>query len=176
LEVGRGRDRDQELSALFVEFYDPLRRLAFVMMGDKAVAEEIVMEAFEKALSRWRLFSGADHPPAYMRQIVVNLCRSKIRRKILERKTGELFERSAEEAVESDIESYGVNIEVWNAVRKLPHRQKACVVLRYLEDLSEPEVARVLDIPVGTVKSQLSRARKKLGEWLGSDIMIEAEA
>lgn len=171
METGRSRDRDRELTDLFLNHYDPLRRLAYVILGDASLAEEITMEAFAKALSRWRLVSRADHPHAYLRQIVVNLCRSKIRRKVVERKFGGLFEREADEATRTDIEDHGINIDVWNAVRGLPERQRTCIVLRYLEDLSEPDIAAVLNIPVGTVKSQLSRGRKKLADALGADVL-----
>lgn len=172
MEAGRAdeRDRDRELTALFLEHHGSLRRLAFVMLGDGSLAEEIVMDAFAKALSRWSLFARAEYPHAYLRQIVVNLCRSKVRRKVLERKVSQLFDRDEPVVHDPDMSTYGVNIEVWRAVQRLPDRQKACVVLRYLDDLTEPEVADVLDIPVGTVKSQLSRARAKLSGWLGADI------
>jgi RNA polymerase sigma factor (sigma-70 family) len=67
-------------------------------------------------------------------------------------------------------------MDVWSAVTKLPDRQRVCVVLRYMEDLTEPEIAEVLDCPVGTVKSQLSRGRAKLARLLGSDFLVgEAE-
>lgn len=176
MEAGAARDRDAELTALFLDFYDPMRRLAYVMMGDGAIAEEIVMEAFEKAMSKWRLFSQADHPGAYLRQMVVNGCRSKVRRKMLERRVSEVFKREEKEAVIQGVEDHGVNLDIWDAVQRLPQRQRICVVLRYLEDLSEPEIADTLQIPVGTVKSQLSRGRKRLGDFLGADFMVGEDA
>jgi RNA polymerase sigma factor (sigma-70 family) len=66
-----------------------------------------------------------------------------------------------------------MDIDIWKAVQALPERQRIVVVLRYLEDLSEPEIAEVIDLPVGTVKSQLSRARRKLADKLGSSIVGE---
>lgn len=173
MEVTRGRDRDRELSALFLDHYDPLRRLAYVMLGDGQQAEEVVMEAFAKAMTKWNLFSRAEHPHAYMRQIVVNLCRSKIRRFVLERKVTEMFKHDEErrEPVPG-VEAHGLNMDVWAAVMKLPERQRACIVLRYLEDMTEPEVAEVLNVPVGTVKSQLNRARGKLSKML-DDVSFE---
>lgn len=167
------RDRDRLLTALFIDHYDPLRRLAYVMMGDGSQAEEIVQEAFAKATSKWDLVSRADHPSAYMRQIVVNLCRSKIRRHVLERKVGEIFKRREEDIIDRSAEDYGMDLDVWKAVQRLPERQRVVVVLRYLEDLSEPEIADVVDLPVGTVKSQLSRARRRLAEQLGPGIVEE---
>ncbi len=171
LEAAQERERDARLTALFIEHYDPLRRLAYVMLGDGALAEEIVSEAFAKAMAKWSLVSNADHPAAYMRQIVVNLCRSKIRRQILERKVGEMFKRRDEDIIDRTAEHYGMDLDIWKAVQQLPDKQRAVVVLRYLEDLSEPEIAQVMEVPVGTVKSQLSRGRAKLAEWLGPGIL-----
>ena len=172
LEAGRERDRDRELTALFNQHYDSLRRFAYVMLRDSAAAEEIVMEAFAKALSRWRLFSKAEHPSAYLRQIVVNLCRSKMRRKAIEYRVNALTGGNpAERKSDWDDDAHSVSMDVWEAVTKLPDRQRVCVVLRYLEDMTEPEIAEVLQIPVGTVKSQLSRGRAKLATWLGADLL-----
>lgn len=173
LETAQERERDRRLTALFIEHYDPLRRLAYVMLGDGALAEEIVSEAFAKAMAKWSLVGKADHPAAYMRQIVVNLCRSKIRRQILERKVGEMFKRRDEDIIDRTAEHYGMDLDIWKAVQQLPDKQRTVVVLRYLEDLSEPEIAQVMEVPVGTVKSQLSRGRAKLAEWLGPGILEE---
>lgn len=169
MDVAEQRDKERVLTSLFIDYYDPLRRLAYVILGDGAMAEEIVMEAFAKATSKWHLVGGADHPAAYMRQIVVNLCRSKIRRHVLERKVGEIFKRRDEDIVDRTAEGFGLDIDIWRAVNALPERQRVVVVLRYLEDLQEQEIAELMDIPVGTVKSQLSRARKRLSERLGPE-------
>lgn len=71
------RQRDQQIAVLFDESYASLRGLAYVMLGDAAAAEEVVMEAFEKTFSGWNRFRALEHPQAYLRQIVVNLCRSR---------------------------------------------------------------------------------------------------
>jgi RNA polymerase sigma-70 factor (sigma-E family) len=169
LEARPERDRDRLLTTLFVDHYDGLRRLAYVLLGESALAEEIVMEAFAKATSRFHLIGKADHPSAYLRQMVVNLCRSKIRRQILERKVGEMFKHRDADIVDRTAESYGLDIDIWRAVVALPERQRTVIVLRYLEDLSEPEIAELVGVPIGTVKSQLSRARGKLAHILGPE-------
>jgi RNA polymerase sigma-70 factor (sigma-E family) len=172
LDAGRERDRDRELAALFNDHYDSLRRFAYVMLRDGAAAEEIVMEAFAKALSRWRLFSKAEHPSAYLRQIVVNLCRSKMRRKAIEYRVNALTGGNPDEHRSGwNDDAHSTRMDIWEAVTRLPDRQRVCVVLRYLEDMTEPEIADALQIPVGTVKSQLSRGRAKLARWLGSDLL-----
>lgn len=169
-------ERDRELAALFYEHYDPMRRLAYVMIGDGDAAEEIVMEAFAKALSRWKSFRSVDWPPAYLRQMVVNACRSRMRRKAIENRVNSVIHHRDEQREKSfDVEDHGLGLDVWAAVRSLPDRQRACVVLRYLEGMTEPEIAQTLDVPLGTVKSQLSRGRARLAEKLGPDFMKGGE-
>jgi RNA polymerase sigma-70 factor (sigma-E family) len=164
--------RDREVAALFDQHYHSLRGLAFVMLGDSAQAEEVVMDAFAKAFSRWALFRKVDNPPAYLRQIVVNLCRSKLRRRKIEQRANL---RSHTRATHSGWESQVTDreIDVWSAVQELPERQRACVVLRYLEDLTEQQISEVLECPLGTVKSTLARARSQLEKSLGEGVSNE---
>ncbi|MDQ3957297.1 MAG: SigE family RNA polymerase sigma factor [Actinomycetota bacterium] len=165
-------ERDSRLTALFYEHYDQMRRLAYVMLGDGDRAEEIVMDAFAKALSGWRSFQSVDWPPAYLRQMVVNACRSKMRRRSIENRVNSFIHHRDEQREKIfDVEAHGLGLDVWAAVRALPERQRTCVVLRYLEGLTEPEIAETLGCPLGTVKSQLSRGRAKLAEHLGEDFM-----
>lgn len=164
---GGDRSRNRQISELFVAHYDSLRRLAFVLLGDSDAAEEIVMDVFTKSLSGWSLFRRVEWPPSYMRRMVVNECRTKQRRRAVEQRLNRLFHR--EEADERNwLLEVGVErLDIWDAVGDLPYRQRACIVLRYLDDLSEQEIADALDCPIGTVKSQLSRARGKLAHVLG---------
>ena len=131
-------------------------RLARLMTDSPAVAEEIVQEAFIRfARSR----GNKDEPAAYLRVIVVNMCRSQQRRTLIERRFAPKI------ALHSGMPEID---ETWDLVRKLPFRQRAAVMLRYYEDLSEADIARVLKCRPGTVKSTLNRAlaalRKALGE------------
>jgi RNA polymerase sigma-70 factor (sigma-E family) len=164
-EHGGKTNRDAAVSALFQELYGPLRRLAYYMTGDAGVAEDVAMDVFAKALAGWRLFRRVEGPPAYMRRMVINACRSRYRRRSLEDRTKHLFRR--DEVDPSGVELRGEALDVWSAVAKLPYSQRACVVLRYVEDLTEAEIARLLDCSLGTVKSHLSRARSRLSLVLG---------
>lgn len=170
VEVGatgaRGKEHEREFEVLFDRHYRSLRGLAFVMLGDAARAEEIVSEAYLKAFSGWGRLRRMDHPQAYLRQIVVNLCRSKFRREKVELRVNALVHRVGEAQWEPERE---LRMDLWAAVRKLPERQRACVVLRYLEDMTEREIADVLECSIGTVKSQLSKARAKLERELEAD-------
>ncbi len=154
-----GRERDLEVAALFDQHYKSLRGLAFLMLGDSGQAEEVVQEAFVQVHAAW---ARLDAPAAYARVAVINLCRSRIRRAVLERRAP-----VAEPRVHPGVENVAERDEVLTAVRALPERQRACIVLRYYEDLGDDQIAEILDCSVGTVKSQLHKARAHLARTLG---------
>ena len=164
----RSEERDQAVSALFDRNYASLCRLAYVILGDRAQAEEMVMEAMLKTLGGWSRIRDVERIDAYLKRTVINLCRSKIRRKMIENRVNEVqHHRDESKAPDWDAERHETSRLVMEAVRQLPERQKAAVVLRYFEDLPEAQIAEVLDCSVGTVKSQLSKARAKLEKTLG---------
>jgi RNA polymerase sigma-70 factor (sigma-E family) len=166
--------RDEQVAVLFDAHYNKLRDLAYVILGDRNLAEEIVMEAFLKTFTGWGRIRDLDRADAYLKRAVVNLCRSKIRRKVVEARSNAVTYRRDEcKAPDWDPDIHEESRELWTAVRGLPVRQRACIVLRYVEDLPEGDIAEILDCSVGTVRSQLSRARRKLGIALG-DVGTEA--
>jgi RNA polymerase sigma-70 factor (sigma-E family) len=175
---GRGRviqrsdaERDREMTALFDRHYAPMCRLAYVILGDAATAEEIVMDAMTKTFSGWRRIRDVERMDSYLRRVVVNMCRSKIRRKSVEARVNAItYRRDELRNQEWDPERHETSRIVIDAVRGLPDRQRACVVLRYFDDLSEAQIADVLQCSVGTVKSQLAKARGKLESVLGSTV------
>jgi RNA polymerase sigma-70 factor (sigma-E family) len=169
--MDRSRQRDEVVADLFDRHYAPMCRLAYVILGDAALAEEIVMEALLKTFTGWGRLRDVDRVDAYLRRSVVNLCRSKIRRKVIEnRVNATIHHRDERRAPDWDPERHETSRLVWKAVVALPERQRACVVLRYFEDLPESQIADILDCSVGTVKSQLSKARTKLEAALGADL------
>jgi RNA polymerase sigma-70 factor (sigma-E family) len=136
-----------------------LLRTAYLLVHDWALAEDLLQTALARAWEAWRRIDGDPEP--YVRRILVNTYASSWRR----RWRGELptadFPETGAEVASPD----GVVVErdrVWRALRQLPRRQRAVLVLRYFEDLSEAEVADTLGCSVGTVKSQASRALAKL--------------
>ena len=151
-------DRPARIDALFVHEYSGLARLAFLLTDDRSTAEELAMEAFARALAGWRRIGSMDRPDLYLRRIVVNLCTSNIKRRGIERRANA---RAAAQRLDMPAAS-PPEPSVTRAVSELPVRQRACVVLRYYEDRQETEIAEVLRCSVGTVKSQLSKAREKL--------------
>jgi RNA polymerase sigma-70 factor (sigma-E family) len=165
--------RDARVAELFDAHYGSLCRLAYVIIGDSALAEEIVMEALVKTFTGFRRIRDLDRADAYLRRAVVNQCRSRMRRRAVElRVNAAVHRRDERRAPDWDLERHETARIVWDAVRGLPERQRACVVLFYYEDLPEAEIAEVLDCSVGTVKSQLSKARGKLERWLGTRLEV----
>ena len=166
-------ERDARLGQLFDAHYAPLCRLAYVILGDAQLAEEMVMEALLKTFTGFRRIRDLDRADVYLRRAVVNLCRSRIRRKAIEMRVNATVLRNEERgAPDWDPDRHETSRIVWDAVRKLPERQRACVVMFYYEDLPEAQIAEVLDCSVGTVKSQLSKARGKLEKWLGATLEV----
>ena len=145
-----------------------LIRLAYLMLGDRAAAEDVVQDAFCGLYRNWgRLADPSDALP-YVRSSVLNGCRSVLRRRALGHRvtmyqppTG-----SAEAAVLSREERQ----EVLRAVRRLPDRQREALVLRFYLDLPDLEIARVMGVRPGTVRSATHRALKALGHLLESTL------
>lgn len=134
-----------------------LFRSALALAGDAASAEDALQSAFAKAYASWGRVSRADHPEAYVRRIVVHEI-------IGARRYGWGRRERPQERVEPRGTVASPEAEVverdrlWVAVQALPVRQRAVVVLRYYEDLSEAEIAEVLGCARGTVKSQAAKA------------------
>lgn len=152
----------EELASLFREHYPSMVRLAYLLTSDRGVSEEIAQEAFVRTWRAWGRIRREGAEPAYLRATVVNLSRSSLRRRFLE-----LRHRSAERPLPADDHAEpAVSIDLARAVRSLPPRRRACVVLRYYADLSEQETARLLGVSVGTVKSQTHKALSHLQRLL----------
>ena len=135
-----------------------LQRTAYLLTGDWALAEDLVQTALARAYPRWSRIVG-DDPEAYVRRILVNTWSSWWRR----RWRGEVPTEAMPEQVEVDAFALSDRKDALRtALGRLPRRQRAIVVLRYHEDMSEAQVAHLLGISVGTVKSQASRAIAKL--------------
>jgi DNA-directed RNA polymerase specialized sigma24 family protein len=144
-------------SVIFDDVFDhesaSLVRLATLLTGSFAVAEEVVQEAFVGLLRKWET---VEVPAVYLRTAVLNGCRSHGRRLAVARRHAPRFQPVVAIDGEPDV--------MHDAVARLPHRQRAAVVLRYWLDLSERDIADHLSCRPGTVKSLLSRALDSLRE------------
>lgn len=157
---------------LFAEHQGPLLRFATLMVGDRSAAEDVVAEVFARLLHRG-LPAEVGHVGAYLRRCVVNELRDGWRRQARRALLGgRVVTRSAAVTSETSPEftsEVGERQRVLAAVVTLPARQRAVVVLRFYEDRSEAETAAILGLPVGTVKSTMSRARDTLHRLLEGD-------
>lgn len=154
-------DRDQRFREFFDAEFRPLRRLGYALTGSWSEAEDLAQEALVRTYRAWSRIQNQEHPGAYARRVLVNRHRSILRRVMVERKHA-----SPPEDVARVVGDDG--IVLWQALRKLPQRQRAALVLRYYEDLPDDEIARILDCPVGTVKSLVHRGLGRLRSTLGS--------
>ncbi|MEU4556981.1 SigE family RNA polymerase sigma factor [Actinoplanes sp. NPDC023936] len=153
--------RDDAFRAYFERHHASLSRLAFLMTGESDVADDLAADALTECWRHWDRVTAADDPAAYGHGILMNLARNWVRRRGRERLMS--FE-SLRRTRESDVSAV---LDVRGALRRLPHRRRACVVLRYAFDLPEREVATILGISVGAVKSATSRGAKQLAGLLG---------
>ena len=159
------RGRDDQIVALFDEHYGGLCRLASLLLGDAASAEEAVQDAFLRTYANWWRIRRPERAQWYLRAAVVNQCRSRGRRQSLEDRHYRAMAAQEGEAVAEDT-PMGESTAVLAAIQSLPPRQREAVVLRYYQDLAEADIAAVLGCSIGTVKSQLSKARVSLAAAL----------
>jgi RNA polymerase sigma-70 factor (sigma-E family) len=159
---------DEQDKADFVAFVharqQALLRFGYLLSGDHHTAEDLVQTALAKTYLTWGRLRDRGAIDAYVRRIIVNEHTSLWRRawKRNERPSDVLPEQAAPGQATRDE-------AMWRAVQALPARQRAAVVLRYYEDLSEAETARILDCSIGNVKSQTSRGVAALRAGLASD-------
>lgn len=152
-------------ASLYQGSYRSLVLTAYGLTGDLGEAEEITQEAFAVAYGRRTRVEGADSPEAWVRTVVVNLARRRGRRRAM---LDRLLRRGAADP-EPPPAPAGEHLDLHAAIRGLSREYRAAVVLHYLADLPVEEVGSILDIPVGTVKSRLSRARAALAEQLRTE-------
>ncbi len=156
-------DPEQAYADFFAAAWPRLYRTALAVAGDPGSAEDALQTAFAKAYASWSRVSGADRPEAYVRRMVIN--------EIIGARRGGWFRKERPQeapdgptsaAVPSPEDGVVDRDAVWAAVQALPVRQRAVVVLRYYEDLSEQQIADALGCTRGTVKSQASAALANL--------------
>jgi RNA polymerase sigma-70 factor (sigma-E family) len=157
-------EAEERVSALYRAQAVGLIRLAYLMLGDRAAAEDVVQDAFCGLYRNWDRLTDPSGALAYVRSSVLNGCRTALRRRALGRRVTEYQPPagSAEAAVLGREERQ----EVMRAVRRLPDRQREALVLRFYLDLPDPEIARVMGIRPGTVRSATHRALQALGHLL----------
>jgi RNA polymerase sigma-70 factor (sigma-E family) len=132
-------------------------RVAYLLTGDRALAEELAQEAFVRLLGKFADLRSEQAFRSYLLRTVVNLSRSHFRRRALERRQASGTSPPIE--TPPDVETKD---ELWRALDDLPPRQRAALVLRYCEDLSEQQTAELLETTPKAVKSLVTRGLNAL--------------
>lgn len=154
-------DGKTKMAHLYSTFAPGAARLAYLLTGDQHLSEDLVQEAFLKMLGRFEYLRNPASFQAYLHRTIVNLSRKHWRRSELERRfTGR--ERSLRSSHVVDAPDVETPDELWAAVLKLPHRQRAAIVLRFYEDMSEQQTAELLDCSAKAVRSLVGRAKESL--------------
>ena len=156
---------EDALTTLYVEHYRSLVRLAAFLLDDVGVSEEVVQDAYVKMLGAWRRIDDPDKAAAYLRTTVLNLARSRMRRRLVARKH-EPAPPADIASAEHDAMEHESRREVVAALRRLPPRQREALVLRYYGDLSEAAIAEAMGCSQGAVKSHIHRGKAALAELL----------
>jgi RNA polymerase sigma-70 factor, ECF subfamily len=162
MSLGRA-DRLHEVAdfdELYQAQYGPVLAMAYALTGDAAEAQDLTQEAFCRAWQRWPRLSRYDDPLAWIRRVVANLVTSRWRRLAVARIHQHRQLPGHMPPLEPD------HVALVAAMRTLPAQQRHAIVLHYLVDLPVADVARELDVAVGTVKSWLHRGRVTLAAQL----------
>ena len=150
-----------------------LTALARSLTGDREVAADLVHEAMVRTYRSWPHVASLDRPGAWIRRVLINLVIDAQRRR--RRETGVLTRlahtttptpAAPDDRLDADLDAG----RFWAAVRELPERQRAAVALCYIDDLGIAEIAEVLEVSAGTVKTSLHRARRQLAAVLGPQL------
>jgi RNA polymerase sigma-70 factor (sigma-E family) len=171
----RPQAADSDLSVLFRKYHADLVRLAVLLVGDQETAEDVVQDVFTRLHARrtWPgRAAGPDRSLAYIRAAVVNGSRSVLRRRAVARRLGSprwLLEEPAQGSAEGEVILAEDRRQVLAALAALPRRRREVLVLRYYLGLSEAEIASVLRISPGTVKSTAARGITALARMLGEE-------
>ena len=149
-----------------------LHRAAYLMVGDAQLAQDLVQEALTKTYVAWPRLRDPRNAEAYCRKAITTTAVSWFRRKGWnnERPTEPLPDETRDLAGHE--RAVTERDAVWRELQQLPARQRAALVLRYYEDLSEAQTAEAMGCAVGTVKSQVHAGLEKLRRQLGEDVEL----
>ena len=152
------------LGELYARCWPSGIRLGFLLTGDQALAEDLVQEAFVRMVGAFKHMRHPEAADVYLRRTIINLSRSYFRRRRVERVYLERIEREPKPLTNSNDD---LDESVHLTLLQLPERQRAALVLRFFEDLSDSQTAEIMRCSAGTVRSLVSRGMKTLRVELG---------
>ena len=175
--AGRDDRRRVEFEQFVADSTDSLLRTAYLVVGDLAESEDLVQECFVIVAKRWPRVRSMEHPRAYARRVLLNLAldgSARRSRRRLELEQADTIDERFDERSSGELTAVDTRSALVAALARLPPRQRAVLVLRYFEDLSESETAAALQCSVGTVKSTASRALARLQSTLTTTAIKES--
>ncbi|HVL63839.1 MAG TPA: sigma-70 family RNA polymerase sigma factor [Actinomycetota bacterium] len=158
---GEGRD-GRTMDRLYEAHAQSAIRFAYFLLGDPEEAQDVVQEAFARALARWTPLRDGSGFSAYLHQTILNLVRKRAARRKIEQRWAR-NQRPQEPAWLPDVEQQDA---LWKALQRLPHRQKAALVLRFYSDLSESDTAEAMKCSPRAVNSLVNRGLASLRSGL----------
>ena len=150
----RAPARDESFDFAFTTLFPRAFRLTYRLLGDRAAAEDAAAEALARAYADWKRVAELPYREAWVLRVASNVALDQIRRRKLS--------PGLPAAVTDDEDAHALRVALWAALRALPHRQREIVVLRYVAGLTEGEVAQLLGLSLGTVKTHVTRGRAAL--------------
>ena len=148
----------ETFDTFYAREFRPLVALAYVLSGNRSLAEDLAQEAMASAYRNWSKVCAMDSPTGYVRRTTANLAASAVRRRLVEPKA--LFRLSSQRSVLPELDE--PDEQFWAAVRRLPARQAQAVALRYIYDCPVAEVAELMGVSEGAAKAHLFRGRQHL--------------
>ena len=167
--VGGGPRGDDGFEAWYRSERPRLLAALAVVGGDAEIAREATDEAFVRAYERWSRVRAMDSPGGWLHRVALNDLRRRFRRRAIER---ELLRRRHDDPTVVGPPPIA-DARVWDAVRRLPRRQRTAIALRYVLDLTEREVAATMGISRGAASATLTSARRNLEEALGEPVEVD---
>jgi RNA polymerase sigma-70 factor (sigma-E family) len=164
-----GAAHDEDFREFVAARSQRLLSTAYLLTGDRDLAEDLLQAALLRAYRHWRRLTAAGDPEAYIRRILVNQRISWWRRRRLDEVSIPEYHGTIAGVTDDPSAALAERDRVWQALRGLPPRTRAVVVLRYWEDMSEADTAEQLGCTVGTVKSLGSRGLARLRDLLDAD-------
>lgn len=166
---------------LFLKYQGPIFRTALAVTRDAGSAEEVLQDCFYKTYLNIRNITGEGSLSPWLHRVAVNLScnalkKRRIRFEALDDVAESLVVADPHQSPEAMVEQSELRVKMRDAINALPLKHRVVVALHYLQDFSLPEIAYILDLPVGTVKSRLHHARKTLRDRLGAQELTPMEA
>lgn len=162
---------DADFEALYVTSFPRVVAQMAPLAGSIAEAEDLVQEAFARAYTRWSSVKDYDNPEAWVRTVASRLAISKWRRAKV---AAAALVKLSQAPTEDRSSASDARMDVTAALAGLPARQRQIVVLHHIADMEVTAIAELLSMPVGSVKSNLSRGRRRLAAILGDDVDLPA--